>query len=299
MEVLKIIKRLELLKNLISLEEEEDMAYHISKLQPTEFQEEVNNIINLIKKKEFVHAIVAINKFINQQKQLEFYIDPEIEAIRFEAKKIEVKIQKLNDEKAELEKLIHEFSVRHNQELGELLLKILKYRKEKYKGTEQEEETIKDYADFHTLFESTKNEKINTLTLEEQKELKDNYRKASKLCHPDVVSEQQKEAANKLFMELNASYERNDLQKVSEILEDLQKGKAFTSITDIVNEKNSLFAELERLRRRLNELEMDVFGIKTSELFEKITIIKDWNEYFTQIKQMLQEQLSQLENGRI
>ncbi len=62
--------------------------------------------------------------------------------------------------------------------------------------------------------------------------------------------------------------------------------------------KVTLQLELERLRKRMNELNEEVIIIKTSETFEKITNIKNWNEYFKQSKQQLQEQLNQLQDGR-
>ncbi|MBK7560888.1 MAG: DnaJ domain-containing protein [Chitinophagaceae bacterium] len=116
--------------------------------------------------------------------------------------------------KAELEKLIHDFGVRHNNELGELILKILRFRKSKAKGTSQETEAEKDFNDYSKEYEISKDAKINELNEDEQKELKQKYRKASKLCHPDVVSEEQKELADKLFAELNAAYASNDLKRV-------------------------------------------------------------------------------------
>lgn len=294
----KIIKRLELIKNLISLEEEEDIAEQVSKLQQLQINQDVQEIINHLQQKQYGKAITAIEIFINAHHQLSFYIDPEIEALRFEAKALEAQLQQLSDEKAELEKLIHEFSVKHNQELGEIIIKILQYRKEQTKGTPQEAEAEKDYEDFYSNYEATKEEIVAILTDEEQKELKDKYRKASKLCHPDVVDEDQKEMAHKIFMELNAAYERNDLQRVTEILESLQQGKTFTSKADTANEKLTLQAELERLRKRLKEINEAITIIKTSDTYEKIISITDWDEYFAKTKQQLNEQLTQLENGR-
>ncbi|HLF47043.1 MAG TPA: hypothetical protein VI548_11495 [Chitinophagaceae bacterium] len=48
---------------------------------------------------------------------------------------MEAEVNALSNEKADLEKLIHEFGVRHNNELGELIIKILRFRKQKAKGT--------------------------------------------------------------------------------------------------------------------------------------------------------------------
>jgi hypothetical protein len=46
-------------------------------------------------------------------------------------------IQELSNEKTEIEKIKDEFTARHRQESGELLIKILRYRREKGKDTLQ------------------------------------------------------------------------------------------------------------------------------------------------------------------
>ena len=290
----KIIKRLELIKNLISLEEENEISEQVDKLQKLVIDDTVKSIIKHLQKKSYGIAVKEIEIFINKNNQVAIYVDPEIEALRFEAKALEFEIQQRSDEKVELDKLVYEFSVRHNKELGELIIKILKYRKEKSKGTKQQAEAEKDYENFYSNFEAIKKEKIADLTKEELKELKDKYRKASKLCHPDVVEESQKETAHKIFTELNAAYARNDLKRVSEILESLQQGKIFTSKADTANEKLTLQVEIERLRMRLHDLNEEINKIKTSETYEQILNITDWDEYFAKTKLQLQEQLNLL-----
>ena len=205
--------------------------------------------------------------------------------------------QKLSDEKAELEKLIHEFGIRHNHELGELILKILQQRKQKSKGSPQEKSAEKDYDDFNRNYEATKNEKIVDLSEEEQKELKDNYRKASKLCHPDMVADAQNEMAQKIFIDLNTAYESNDLRRVTEILHNLQQGKTFSTKLDGANEKLTLKLELNRLMSLLNDLIQTIELIKTSEAYTTIKDIVNWDEYFIKTKKELQEQLNEMEYG--
>jgi hypothetical protein len=298
-DISKIIKRLTIIKNLISLEEDEDIEDQIEKIEQLQIDEPLQEILNHLKQKAYGYAVAAIEKYINTYQQVAIYIDPEIEALRFEAKTVELQIQQLSDEKTELEKLIHAFSIRHNQELGELVIKILKYRKETTKeGTEEHEEAKNDYESFKNDYETTRKEdKIDTLTDEQLKELKDNYRKASKLCHPDVVMDELKEMAHNIFQELNAAYNKNDLKRVSEILESIEQGKIFISKADVANEKKTLLAELERLRFCLNELNKEVAKIRTSDTYKKIVDITDWDEYFSETKAQLQEQLNHLENG--
>ena len=295
----KIIKRLELIKNLISLEEEDEITSHVSKLEQAEVTPELRKIISFLKEKSYSKAAIAIESFINQHSGLSVYIDPEIEGLKLEAKSLEAKLNKLSDEKADLEKLIHEFGVRHNKELGELILKILKFRKNKAKGTSKETEAEEDYKNYSEEFEISKNEKIADLTEEELIEIKKKYRKASKLCHPDVVSEEQKEMADKLFTELNAAYERNDLEKVKEILKNLEKGNFFVNKSDAINEKQLMKTEIEKLKMRINELQHQMQLIKESDAYKTISGIEDWDEYFASTKEKLGRQINELETGKL
>ncbi len=293
----KIIKRLELIKSLISLEEEDEINAHVSKLELLILTPEVGNIITYLKEKSYSKAAMAIDVFINQHHNLTVYNDPEIDGLKLEAKSLEAELNKLSNEKADLEKLIHEFGVRHNKELGELILKILKSRKSHAKGTPKETEANEDYKNYSQEFEVSKNEQIADLSVEELTEIKKKYRKASKLCHPDVVSEDQKELADKLFAELNAAYERNDLQKVKEILENLEKGNFFVNKSDAINEKQLMKAEIEKLKIRINELVQQILSIKESEAYKTICSIVDWDTYFKETKEKLEKQVKELASG--
>ncbi len=294
----KLIKRLEMIKSLISMEEEDEIGTHISKLEQLVSTTEIDNIIKCLKEKSYSKAVTAIEVFINQHQSLTIYLDPEIDALKLEIKSLEAAINFLSDEKADLEKLIHEFGIRHNKELGELLIKILQYRKENTKGTPQQQEAEDDYNTYHQEYEATKNEEVVTLTEEEQKELKSKYRKASKLCHPDVVSEEQKELATKLFAELNAAYEKNDIKRVREILESLNNGHFFISKSDAINEKQLLKAEMERQRLRVKQLKDQLQALKESDTYKTISSIDNWDEYFDTAKQKLRLQINELEGAK-
>ena len=297
LELSKIIKRLEMIKNLISLEEEDEISTHIFKLEQQILPAALKDILAYLKHKSYSKAVIAIEAFINQHNNLTIYTDPEIEGLKLEAKSLETELNKLSDEKADLEKSIHEFGVRHNTELGELILKILRFRKNKSKGTPKETEAENDYNDYSREYEISRNEEIAELTKEEQIEIKKLYRKASKLCHPDVVSEEQKELADKLFAELNAAYERNDLEKVREILESLEKGDFFVNKSDSINEKQLMKTEIEKLRIRIKELQKQVQSIKESDAYKTISGIQDWDFYFKETKENLEKQAKGLLNG--
>lgn len=289
----KIIKRFELIKSLIALEEDDEINTHILKLQQQQLDAEAQTIIEQLQQKLYSNALQLINNYTNKHNQLATYIDPQIQALKLEVKTLEIEINNLSDEKADLEKLIHSFGVRHNKELGEIILKLLQRKKQETKGTPQEQEAEQDYNNYNQEYETAKNEKIAELTEEEQKELKDKYRKASKLCHPDVVSDEQKELATKLFAELNQAYEKNDLQRVREILSNLESGNFFVSKSEAINEKQLLQTEIEKLRTTLKNLKAEVETIKESETYQTIATIDDWDTYFAETKLKLQEQISE------
>ena len=75
---------------------------------------------------------------------------------------------------------------------------------------------------FHEDYEEVVNERGFELNDEQQQSLKEAYRKASKICHPDIVSDELKDQAHKIMSELNIAKKKNDLDKVKEILHTLQ-----------------------------------------------------------------------------
>ncbi len=76
----KINKRLELIKSLISLEEEDEINAHVLKLERVDLTSELSSIIISLKQKSYSKAVTAIEAFINKHHNLTIYIDPEIDA---------------------------------------------------------------------------------------------------------------------------------------------------------------------------------------------------------------------------
>jgi hypothetical protein len=301
----RICVRLETLKNVILLEDFEDIKYQLDKLKnsiKTAITDtNTDNLTSIIKKterKNYGEAVKLINEFNTRFRQLTIFIDSEIAALKLESRSLELQINALDDEKTEIEKLLHSFEIRHNQELGDIIIKILRIRKEKLKNDAEKdtskkkkhEEAEKDYDDFNQNYATLKDEKIAELTDEEKKELKTLYRKASMLCHPDKVAEDQKEEAERIFKELAEAYKRNDLEKVKEILTNLEKG-IFLSNTDVTNEKEKLLILVRQLRIKRDHMEQELDELRKSETYQTVSTIDDLDEYFHNLKEKLNNQL--------
>ena len=290
----QIIKRLEVIKNLIILEDIEDLEIAIGKLTNYIFNEDIANIVSSIKKKAFGNAIKQIENFISENNALTVWNDPEIAGIKLEIKILETQINAFDNEKIELEKILSDFQHRHTIELGNIILEVLRLRKIKYKQHPKEAEAEEDFKNYQEQFENEQLKKQFELTEEEKIELKKNFRKATTMCHPDKVTEEQKEEAQRFFIELKKAYDEHDITKVNQILNELEKGKSFASNSDSTSEKEKLQLVLNQLKSKIKQIEQEIIALKTNETFEMITKIKNWDDYFKETKEQLENELEKL-----
>ena len=292
----KIVKRLEIIRNFILIEDAHEIDSFINKLTEYQFNSDIKYIIEAMQNKEYGLGIKLIQDFINKSQQIVLWNDPEIVGLKLEIKQLQELVNEADNEKIEIEKLLSDFQYRHSMELGEIILKILNLRKERFKNDEgKSKEAEEDFNQFNEQFELEKEKNQYNLSENEKKELKKSFRKASTLCHPDKVNEEQRDKAEKLFIELKEAYDKQDLQKVNQVLSELEKGNFFNldKVDDIV-EKETLKAKIESLKKKLNQLETEIDTIKTSETFKEIISIDDWDTYFENTKIKLKEELNRL-----
>jgi hypothetical protein len=291
----KIIKRLEILNNYILLEDIEELNKETSKLKEYDFNSDLQDIILDVRKEEFAAAISKIQSFISKNQQLSVWTDPEIAALKLEIKNLENQLSGYDNEKIEIEKLLSEFHHRHAIELGEIILDILKLRKLKFKEDKiKYEEAENDEKQYREQVATEKEKEIFELTEEQKSELKKKFRKATIMCHPDKVANEFTEAAQRIFIDLKQAYDANDLKRVSEILEELEKGNFFKTKSETIQEKDLLKAAIAKLKRQITILETEFITIKESETFQTIISIEDWDEYFNMTKEKLQRELEEL-----
>ena len=294
----KIIKRLQIIKNFVILEEIDEISRSASKLKQYLFNSDIDEIIALIHKEDFGEAIHKIENFINKNQQLSIWSDPEIAALKLQIKNIENQINAFDNEKTELEKILADFQHKHSIELGEIILEILKLRRIKFKyDKEKFEEAKRDEEEYQGQFEAEIEKDIHDLNEEQKKELKKKFRKATTLCHPDKFSNESVEVqkqAEEIFKELNEANAKNDLVRVTEILENLEKGILKAEKGDSISDKEILRATINRLKIKLKQLESEILNIKQSDTFKTVTSIEDWEIYFEKTKEKLKSELEKL-----
>lgn len=380
----QILKRLELIKTSISIEDHEIIELQISKLSTMAIDEDVRNILEKLSYSDFGSVIVDIESYLARYSGVVVYEDKEIQGLKLELKVLENQLQELSEQKSEYLNELNEFNTQYTLRLGELIQSILKLKKEiqyrfykakedafqsimdEYEEAKEEYQELKtqkeelekelseidefddrydelyeelqelrveletkeqevnqkrknakeakeelendedaqeyeefeqDYQEFSYEYENTKKQDRFELNKEEKAELKKLFRKASKLCHPDIVADELREQATAIMQQLNDAYSKKDLKKVREILYNLENGITFDIASDTINDKERLKEKIKDVRERMDALKEEIEEIKSNESFTIIQEVDDLDSYFNQLKSELQEEYERLQNN--
>jgi len=240
----------------------------------------------------------------------------EYQSLKEETKDIKSKKQKLEEELEELDEfddeydeLFEEFeTVREELKDKEQALnekrKKAKYAKEDIEDDpvyEQYEEAKTDYEEFSNEYNEVKEEEKNRFEIddEDKKELKKLFRKASKLCHPDIVTDELKEQATEMMKRLNEAYSQKDLVSVKKILHRLETGTGFEVASDSINDKEILKAKIKEFRENIADIENDIEEIKADDVFGIVSEVNDMDAYLERLEVQLQEEYETLQNSSV
>ncbi len=296
----KIIKYFILFKAFISIGETDKIYPYLYEIQENN---EIKYIVNLLQGGEYQRAIIEIDNFIKTNTQIVDISGLEKIHLKTQINLLGYQIETLEIEKSETEAKIEQFVHRYIIELNPILSKILKLKKKIYEKLKKYGIKDNPYEDVEQEFKKTqkkykqelKND-IQNLTEEENKSIKEMFRDAVKLCHPDsphCIYEDKTKAAN-IFSELTNAFKKNDIEKVKLIYNELKLGKQIEDV-DSETELEYLRAKYETLKMKLNKLLKELQEIKLSEEYQTISQIDDWDEYFKSQKEKLEKEYVELE----
>jgi len=383
----QILKRLEIIKSSIAIEELEIIEQQTAKLQTFEIDEDVRLIIRNLEDGAFSTAITLIQNYLTKFSGVVIYVDSEVQGLKLELKSLESKLQNLIEQKTEYLSDIEEFNNEYNLHLGELIKAILSLKKEmlykkiikqhkqkaKYQENLQtfeetketieelkntiaeleealesideddenyeelikahkelqeeieilekelenqeeelektkefiEDETIEEeYEEAKTNFDEYENEYKQTkenqkdvmqLSDDEKIELKKLFKKAARLCHPDIVPDEFKEKATQMMQQLNDAYSKKDLKKIKEILSSLENGTVFEFASDKLEDKIKLQEKIKEYKQNIKDIEDEIARIMEDDTYQTISGLDDWDEYFEELKSDLEAQKEELE----
>jgi len=296
-ELTKIIKRLELIKSFVILEERDEILNQVKKIKDQTLTPDLIIIIEHLESARYGEAIRLTEIFINEHSQLTVFNDPEIFALQLEIKSIEIQLNALLNEQIEIEKLITEFSIRHTKELGAIVLEILKLRKLIAISEEDIKEAENEERQYQESYAENIEKNIPAISKEDTKILKTSYREASMLCHPDKFQNEpeKQKRAEEIFKSLSEAYKNNDVTTVESILLKLRLGILISDDKKQPDKKSILKIQLTEKYDRVSLITKIITALKSTDVYLTATKNADWTSYFEIAKQKLQKELNHLQ----
>ncbi|MEI7594109.1 MAG: J domain-containing protein [Bacteroidota bacterium] len=282
-----MLKILKTIKFLIESKNEEELALEIASLK--NFNDKVFlEIIYNIENHQRQAAIELINSYISENAIVKDYHHNTVGLKTFKSL-LETKLSVLNIQKIDLEKYLNDFRNQNIEILGGVLkailsvrVKILKIKSEKVPSSKLDD-AIKEQTEFEELYNAKLEKPVIHLNNDEIAEIKKMYRKASKLCHPDLVDGFKKEQARFYFMELNLAYVYGNIDKVRELLSMLDS-EQWLSVDYQIGEQGEIEQLIKRLTYEIQKLEGEIRDIKDAPEYKLIKSIDDWAVYFKKLK---------------
>ncbi|WP_289022632.1 phospholipase D-like domain-containing protein [uncultured Salegentibacter sp.] len=293
------IKTFEVIKALINIGDTQYIQPYIYRIKNIP---ELEAITDYLLAGDYDEAIKEIDLFKQNYTQIVSVSEIEKSQILTQIKLLSYQIEIMEFEKVEKEALIDHFNHRYILELNPLISKILELKKKIYNKLKKHgivddtyEKIDEEFRKRNQEYEDEKEIEIPDLSQDETKTLKQSYKDASKLCHPDSLEciFEDKDEAAQVFAELSNAYKINDLVKVQYILSKLKLGKPVTNLNEF-DELAHLRTRLETLKVKYDKLQLDIQEIITSETFEIIEAIEDWDIYFKEQKKLLETEFENL-----
>jgi hypothetical protein len=300
-----------MIRNLVLLGEQDDIASHLRKLRPVAEALQISRIIRALDSGEYKTALEEIDVYMRKTTALVAAGFADIALLRLQLESLELRLESLTNDKAELERRLITFNRRYDEMLGDLTQRILKARAEharllaaKEKSRQEREnaeatahdaeEAYKDYSRWHEELQQA--EPLPKLNDEAERELKSLYRKACSLCHPDKVTEEKKEAAHRVFVELQDAYKGNDLTRLRKIYDTLKLGGLPVTRSNTLSETEALKAAIAELEYSIAKL---VFELKALHESDGITLMDaagiteaEWQSFLERQRQTLETELT-------
>lgn len=312
----KPIKRLEIIKHAIALEDEAIIASQLPQLKQESEDPELQAIVHALEQREYADAIAAITAWLHHQHTLTAWQDPRIAASKLELKHLEATLRDLLDLRSTRIQRLDEFNDLYLARLGPLMTEILRLRKilaEKRlqkqlregnrsepmmnDASRQADSASQDYEAYRQRHHEAQrhHQSRQRLAESEQQELKRLWRQASKLCHPDLVDDALKAEATMLMARLNQARQQGDLSAVKKILARLMQGQQPKADDDRPGNLAQLQKQITQIRQQIVALKTELAELEKEGAWQLVTTLRDPEGYFRQQEKAMSNTIHALE----
>ena len=241
----QILKRLEIIKSSIAIEDEEIIELQIMKLQKLGIDDDVKAILKKLEDTDYAKALKEIEAYLVKYSGVVEYVGGEVQGLKLELKALESKLQELVEQKTEYLNDIEEFNREYNLYLGQLIKEILNLKKEIfYKKTIRQQKEKEKYEEEKQTFKDTK-ETIDELksTISELEEALES------IDEDDENYDEFYQAYNELEDELEKLQKELESQE-----EELEKAKEFIEDDEIQDEYEEVKFQYDEYNREYDNI---------------------------------------------
>jgi chromosome segregation ATPase len=175
----QLLKRLELIKTCITLEDEEIIELQVIKLKALENDADVLQILKQLEQQQFSKALSRIDDYISRHTGLTAYEDPLLQSLKLELKVLERQLQSLNEHKNECDTDIEEFNSEYTLNLGDVIQQVLRaqiFQQQLQAKQQAFEQSKAEYNEIKSDLNKLKSELVDKeAELEELEEFSDDY----------------------------------------------------------------------------------------------------------------------------
>ena len=294
-------KRLEIILNLILQEDYATITQQLPHLEAALAYQNIPVLLEAIKRQHWENAEEMLCELLAKGIALTPYESPENAELRLALRTLEAQIIALTTEQIETEQLIEQFSKRQNSIIGDILgqylhLRELVYAKRAQKTGKTEDnqafeaakEENESYQHSHDPYEGVS--PLDALTPEQQAELKRLFQQANMLCHPDRVSETDKQQAQAIFAQVQQARKNADLATLRRLHKNLKEGRPFDDLAEMPTEVDQLRWQVARLRLEVERYIAAIHELRKTDTFQTLSALTDWDSHFAEARQQLESE---------
>jgi len=289
----QLLKRLELIKTSILLEDDEIVEFQVLKLSKMSLDDDVKSILQKLDSSNYASALTSIENYIKKYNGVVVYEDVELQGLKLELKTFEKLLQELSEKKLEYSNDMDEFNRLYSLKLGEIIKNILALKEEilAVKSSQKQEkfETLKN--EYETLKTNYKDSKSKKEKLEEQLEELDEFDDAYDELYEEYeelkeeFEEEEQQLKEKRKETKQAKDELEDDETYKEYQETKQDYEEFSSEYDEIVKDSKNYFELTKDEQK----ELKALFRKSAKLCHPDIVIDELKEKANEIMKQLNE----------
>ena len=302
-----LTNRLTSIRSLLAIGDFDLVSVAASRLEPMRGDPAVGEILDPLAAHRYTEADQCIAELLSSGVRLAEWKDPEVALLEAELTRVTAELADLETEQAELEHRMARFHAAHAAALGDRIAAILRGRLELLKrrvkadqaAIEEMRAAEQEFRDFTQDHETRRKEDALTewkLSAEEQQEMRNLFRSASRKCHPDLAAPGQEDAAAAMFREVRKAYEEGDLGRLRSLA--AMAGSGFTpDASRGIGRSDQLKARIAAVRDAVARTGRALSTLKASETYRIMTTCGDYAAFFAEQAVILDGEISVLSSA--